>query len=541
MSKRSGTPVGLVALVLILTPASRASQDTQTESRLKWHTYAGSSVHDNAEGVAVDPSGNVYLTGWSDATWGSPILPHSGGRDAFVAKLSANGNLVWNTFVASYHPEPAAGAIAVDAGGGVYVVVTSTNDAGRPSALLVKLDADGEVQWQRFMTTLGGQVGTSVFVDAAGNIYVGGWGGSLWDTPPVEPFPYSNGAFVAKLSSSGVEVWHALMGSWPGPEDFSDCRTLAVDAAGNVYVTGRSTLSWGDPIEPHTADDDAFVAKLSPSGRLQWNTFMGAEGFDSGLGIAVDPGGTAYVAGVSEASWGKPIHSNGAGGGFVAKLDGSGVRQWHTFVGDMNWAIAVDESQGLYVTGACLYLLSLNRDGALLWNTPLDAYLDEIALGGRHVYAAGEIDWASGTPVNPYAGGWDAFVAKVESNPPPADFYTVAPCRLLDSRVQAPGALGAGETRAITAVGTVGSCHIPADAVALALNVTVTQATAPGNLRLYASAQPRPPTSTLNYAAGRTRANNAVIGLSAEGRLSVHCSQSSGSAHFIVDVNGYFK
>jgi hypothetical protein len=136
-------------------------------------------------------------------------------------------------------------------------------------------------------------------------------------------------------------------------------------------------------------------------------------------------------------------------------------------------------------------------------------------------------------------GPWErAKRAKVESNPPPADYYTVTPCRLLDSRVQAPGALQAGETRAITAVG---SCEIPTDAVALALNIPVTQPTAQGNLRLYPSGQPRPLVSTINYSAAQTQANNAAAGLSASGSLSVYCSQSPGSVHLIVDVNGFFK
>ena len=61
------------------------------------------------------------------------------------------------------------------------------------------------------------------------------------------------------------------------------------------------------------------------------------------------------------------------------------------------------------------------------------------------------------------------------------------------------------------------------------------------NLRLYASGQPRPLVSTLNDSAGQTRANKAVAGLSASGSLSVYCSQGAGSAHYVVDVNGYFK
>jgi hypothetical protein len=366
--------------------------------------------------------------GWSDASWGNPILPHSGGRDAFVAKLKSTGQLEWNTFVRPCHPEVRyqAGAIAVDGSGGVYVLVTSPNPDGRPSALLAKLDEDGELLWERFMTTYGDQIGTAVALDAAGNIYVGGWGGWLWDTPPVEPFPDAGNSFVAKLNSSGVEVWHALLAPWLGEDGFSECRTLAVDRGGNVYATGRSTLSWGAPINRHAGGADAYVAKLSSNGFLRWNTFMGSRrGFDYGSGIALDESGNVYVSGGSEAACGKPVtRSVPHGGGFVAKLDRNGVRKWRTFLGEMGWAIAVDRRENIYATGvwgleAPGFVAALNRDGVLQWTTLVDAILDEMVLGTGDLYVAGQIDWPSGTPVNPHVGGWDAFVAKVEATHPP--------------------------------------------------------------------------------------------------------------------------
>ena len=101
------------------------------EPILSWHTFAGSVVDDDGAGIAVDPSGNIYMAGWSDASWGSPINPHSGGRDAFVAKLNSLGELEWNTFMGSSY-EDRARAIAVDGSGNVYVVGYSTASWGIP-------------------------------------------------------------------------------------------------------------------------------------------------------------------------------------------------------------------------------------------------------------------------------------------------------------------------------------------------------------------------------------------------------------------------
>jgi hypothetical protein len=126
--------------------------------------------------------------------------------------------------------------------------------------------------------------------------------------------------------------------------------------------------------------------------------------------------------------------------------------------------------------------------------------------------------------------------------PPGAGFYTVSPCRVLDSR-QAAGPwggqpLGAGQERALTVAGT---CAISATATALSFNVTVTAATAPGHIRVYPPGVPRPGISTLNFAAGHTRANNGVVSLGAGGNLTVYSAQASGGVHVILDVSGYFE
>jgi hypothetical protein len=120
---------------------------------------------------------------------------------------------------------------------------------------------------------------------------------------------------------------------------------------------------------------------------------------------------------------------------------------------------------------------------------------------------------------------------------PALDFYTVSPCRVADTRLTG-GAIACGTERALTLVG--GTCGVPADAKAVSLNVTVTQPTAAGNLRVYAAGSPAPVISSLNYSAGQTRANNAISPLSTSGQMAVFCSPM-GTAHVVVDVNGYFK
>ena len=123
-----------------------------------------------------------------------------------------------------------------------------------------------------------------------------------------------------------------------------------------------------------------------------------------------------------------------------------------------------------------------------------------------------------------------------------AGYYPLTPCRVVDTR-DADGpyggpALSAGATRAFA---MAGRCAIPPEADAVAVNVIVTQPTGPGFLTLYPVGVAAPLASTINYGAGQTRANNAIIQLGSGESISVASGQSSGTTHFVIDAVGYFQ
>ena len=127
--------------------------------------------------------------------------------------------------------------------------------------------------------------------------------------------------------------------------------------------------------------------------------------------------------------------------------------------------------------------------------------------------------------------------------PGPSSFYTVNPCRIVDTR-GTPGvpvggpALQAGFVRSLQ---IAGNCGIPVSAKAVSVNVTITQPESGGFVIAYPPAQAPPGVSTANYSAGRTRSNNAILALDRGGTLSALASQPFGTVHLIVDVTGYFE
>jgi hypothetical protein len=132
--------------------------------------------------------------------------------------------------------------------------------------------------------------------------------------------------------------------------------------------------------------------------------------------------------------------------------------------------------------------------------------------------------------------------ANLDPTSPALSFYTVAPCRVVDTRSPA-GAFGgpslaAGTDRTFT---IAGACGIPATAKALSINIAASGATTAGNLRLHPGGTPVPLAAAINYAAGRTRSNNGFVPLNDLGVLAVFNGQASGTVDLILDVNGYFE
>ena len=443
--------LSLIFMFLLSLRSEIAAKDNINNSSWEWNTFMGSSSDDRGYDIAVDVSGNVYVTGRSGATWGSPINAHAGWVDAFVAKLNSSGVLQWNTFMGSAVYDDFGLSIAVDGSGNVYVAGysdatwgTPVNDyaGGNYDAFVAKLNSSGVLQWNTFMGGSDSDYGNGIAVDGNGNVYVTGDSRANWGTPKNAYAGGNYDAFAAKLNSSGELQWNTFMGS--NGTDYG--KSIAVDGSGNVYVTGLARYTWGSPVNAHAGGSDAFAEKLNSDGVRQWNTFMGSSSAisDAGNGITVDGSGNVYITGQSYDTWGNPINAHRRWeDAFAAKLNSSGVLQWNTFMGspkkDYGHSIAVDGNGNVYITGESdttwgvpanaftgdaykdVFAAILNNSGVLLWNTFMGGsdndYGNGIVVDGSgNVYVAGITylyEW--GTPVNAHAGwGNDAFAVKFE-------------------------------------------------------------------------------------------------------------------------------
>ncbi|MBI5034786.1 MAG: SBBP repeat-containing protein [Chloroflexi bacterium] len=411
---------------------------------LQWNTFLGSSGNDYGFGIGEDPSGNVYVAGRGNATWGSPIQPFTGNWDVFVAKLNSNGTIVWNTFLGGISID-GGGNLVVDSTGTVYVIGISASPWGSPvrafsnsiDSFAAKLNTNGGLQWNTFLGGADGfDDGIDIATDTSGNVYAAGLSTATWGSP-LHTYSGGQDGSAAKLNSSGVLQWNTFLGQ----SGSDSALALALDGSSNLYVAGRSMSSWGSPIRSYTAGQDAIVAKFNSNGVMQWNTFLGGSGSDSGNAIAVDANGHVFVAGNSTGTWGTPVRAySGNYDAFVARLDtATGALQWNTFLGDAGIdhsnGIALDNSSNAYVVGESssswgspwepytagwdAYVAKVNSAGTLIWNSFLGgASADSgsgIVVRLTIVYVTGSSSATWGSPIRAYSTGNDAFVAQLNA------------------------------------------------------------------------------------------------------------------------------
>ena len=264
-----------------------------------WSRQFGNEVFAKANGVAVDPAGNVYVAGQAEGAL--PGQTHFGHNDAFVRAYDSSGNELWTRQFGAQGGDSALD-VAVDGEGSAYVVGWSRREVQRPAgpsgvemiAFARKYDREGINIWDVRFGGQGLAKANGAGVDEAGNLYVSGWiSGAL----PGQVQVGETDPFLRKYDRNGVEVWTRQFGT--AEEDRAE--GIDVDGNGNLYVVGWTRGRFPGQAGLSELDifvrTDAFVSRFDSDGREQWTRQFGTKQPQLSQGVVADDSGNLYVVG----------------------------------------------------------------------------------------------------------------------------------------------------------------------------------------------------------------------------------------------------
>jgi hypothetical protein len=325
-----------------------------------WVKQAGGTSDDYGKGIAVDVAGNIYVTGafYGTSTFGTIQLTsygEDGNPDIFTAKYDPSGNCIWVRQAGGNNFDYGFG-IAVDATGNSFVTGYFCDTAsfggiqlishGLKDIFIAKYDENGNCLWVKQSGGTEDDIGYGIAVDGDGNSYITGGFRNSMTFGTIRLVSYGgDDIFIAKYDPNGNCLWAKQAGSAYGDIGYS----IAVDGDDNSYITGefQETALFGTNLITSNGDYDIFTAKYDPTGVCLWAKNIGGETEDRGRHISVDAIGDCYVTG--------RINTKGENDIFITEYDPYGRNLWFQEAGDTGndegIGISSHANGDCYVTG----------------------------------------------------------------------------------------------------------------------------------------------------------------------------------------------
>src|SRR5436190_1685275 len=409
---------------------------------LVYSTYLGGSSDDNGLGIALDVTGDAYVTGFTASSnfptpTGAFDTTYNGGTaDVFVTKLNPAGtSALYSTYIGGSSNDQGFG-IAVDVNGNAYVtgltgstnfptradtsqippgsfVYRSTYQGGSTDAFVTKLNATGSaLVFSTFAGGSGADEGWGINVHSSGDVYVTGdttstnWAATTFALQKTNAGGMD--AFFLRLDRFAAAAGYM---TYIGGSGTDSARAIAIEENRNVYLTGGTTSS-NFPTTPTSFDtsanggEDAFVTKLNYGGSTMvggdtyargYSTYLGGSGTDRGLGITIDIAGNAYATGITSSPFPTTAgafattYGGGAFDAFVTKVNPLGTALvYSTYLGgsgdDRGQGVAIDPGGDAHVVGRTNSSNFPTTPGAFdtSWNTGDDAFVTKFNPAGSN-------------------------------------------------------------------------------------------------------------------------------------------------------------
>jgi hypothetical protein len=328
----------------------------------------------------------------------------AGEADVYVVKLDANGNLQWTQTIGGPAIEEGNSLIQTSDGGYAIAGYTSSFGAGSGDVYVVKLDANGNLQWTRTIGGKGWDAGGSLIQTSDGGYVIAGYTISFGAG--------GRDVYVVKLDANGNLQWTKTIG---GKND--DAGLSLIQTSDGGYVIAGYTISFG------AGGRDVYVVKLDANGNLQWTKTIGGKNDDAGLSLIQTSDGGYTIAGTTT--------SFGAGEAdvYVVKLDANGNLQWtKTIVGpasEIGFSLIQTSDGGYAIAGSTnsfgagdndVYVIKLNANGNLQWTKTIGAKNNKYSNKPSLIQASDGGYAIAGYTESFGAGEWDVYVVKLDRN-----------------------------------------------------------------------------------------------------------------------------
>ncbi len=390
----------------------------------------GTAADDHARGIVIDSKGSLYVAGYTNG--GLDGNPNAGGYDTILVKYSSAGTKEWTRQLGTFDADHAL-AVALTTEGDIYVTGATygnfdenaqhMNISSFPRFFLAKFNSNGDKQWVRQIGESGRTIGTGVVADRNGNAYAAGYTDLQLEGNINAGL---NDIFLVKYASDGTKQWTRQLGSILN----DGANAVAIDTDNNIYMTGSTLGNLDGNIS--AGGSDIFLVKYSPEGDRLWTRQIGTPDEDFGNAVAVDAAGNAYVTGSTNGS----VDGNANIGGtdiILIKYNSSGVRQWTRQIGttldDNGLALAIDRSGYVYITGSTkgsldgntnaggkdYFVIKYNSEGMKQWSKQVGSASDDVGYGVTtdgegNAYVTG--DTGGNLDGNINLGQNDIFIAK---------------------------------------------------------------------------------------------------------------------------------
>jgi hypothetical protein len=325
------------------------------DPEVEWMTYLGGSGVDWGFGIALDDTGAVLVSGHTSSTnfAGATDSYHGGDSDVFVARIHPSGTVGWMTYLGGSSFDLGRGMALNSAGNALLTGWTNSDDfagannayhGGSLDAFVARLSPRGTLDWMTYLGGTADDLGFDIAVDAANGALLTGQAYSTdFEGANNSHHGGAYDAFAARVHSSGAIDWMTYLGG----SDQDDANGIAVDSDGAALVAGDTwSTNFEGRINSPLGNRDAFVARVHGSGVIDWMTYLGGSGNEAGYGIALDADGAALTTGatVSNDFFGRNnAHHGGSSGidGFLARIPQTGTLEWMTYLGGSGMEVAL--------------------------------------------------------------------------------------------------------------------------------------------------------------------------------------------------------